>query len=117
MIVTDARPEVIEELNSMVEQGVTSFKCFLAYPGALMVDDDTLFAVMERAAGNGGLVMIHAENDGCVRWLTEKLLDSGRHGMKYHGVARNRVGEREATYRAIAFSELIDVPITGMPVP
>ena len=59
----------------------------------------------------GAMVMIHAENDGCVRWLTDKLLDGGKTGMKFHGVARSRVGEREATYRAIAFSELLDVPI------
>ncbi|MCW2927528.1 MAG: dihydropyrimidinase, partial [Thermoleophilia bacterium] len=77
MIVTDARPEVIEELDSMVEKGVTSFKLFHAYPGALMVDDDTLFAVMERAAGNVGLVMIHEENGHVIDKLVKRAEAAG----------------------------------------
>ena len=111
LIVGDPSAQVLgQELPALVHDGCTSLKIFLTYD-KLVLSDYEVLEVLAFAQREGAMVMIHAENDGCVRWLTEKLLDSGRRGMKYHGVARNRVGEREATYRAIAFSELIDVPI------
>ena len=84
MIITDARPEVIEEMDSMVEQGVTSFKLFLAYPGVFMVDDDTLFAVMEKAASNGGLVMMHCENGHVIDTLVKRANDEGNTSPGWH---------------------------------
>ena len=111
MIVTDARPEVIEELDSMVEQGVTSFKCFLAYPDALMVDDDTLFAVMERAAGNGGLVMIHAENGHVIDTLVKRAVAAGDTRPGFHYRTRPATLEGESTERAIALAKVADAPL------
>jgi dihydropyrimidinase len=111
MIVTDARPEVIEELDSMVEQGVTSFKCFLAYPDALMVDDDTLFAVMERAAGNGGLVMIHAENGQVIDTLVKRAVAAGDNRPGFHYRTRPSALEGESTERAIALAKVADSPL------
>ena len=78
----------------MVEQGVTSFKLFLAYPGALMVDDDTLFAVMERAAANGGLVMIHAENGHVIDTLVQASARRGQHSPRGGTTARARPRSR-----------------------
>lgn len=111
MIVTDARPEVIEELDSMVEQGVTSFKCFLAYPDALMVDDDTLFAVMERAASNGGLVMIHAENGQVIDTLVKRAEAAGDTRPGFHYRTRPSALEGESTERAIALAKVADSPV------
>jgi dihydropyrimidinase len=111
MIVTDARPEVIEELDSMVDQGVTSFKCFLAYPDALMVDDDTLFAVMERAAGNGGLVMIHAENGHVIDTLVKRANAEGNTSPGWHWRTRPSTLEGESTERAIALAKVADAPL------
>src|SRR5918993_838764 len=63
MAVTDLREGgTLEELASLPDQGVTSYKLFMAYKGALMVDDETLFRTMEVAAETGALVMVHAEN-------------------------------------------------------
>ncbi|MCW2923836.1 MAG: phenylhydantoinase [Thermoleophilia bacterium] len=111
MIVTDARPEVIEELDSMVEQGVTSFKCFLAYPDALMVDDDTLFAVMERASANGGLVMIHAENGQVIDTLVKRAVAAGDTRPGFHYRTRPAALEGESTERAIALAKVADAPV------
>ena len=55
-----------DELASLPEQGVTSYKLFMAYKGALQVDDETLFKSMEVAAGSGALVMVHAENGDAI---------------------------------------------------
>ncbi len=111
MIVTDARPEVIEELDSMVEQGVTSFKLFLAYPGVFMVDDDTLFAVMERASRNGGLVMMHCENGHVIDTLVKRANDEGNTSPGWHYRTRPSTLEGESTERAIALAKVADAPL------
>src|SRR5439155_5155202 len=56
----------LEELAGLPDQGVTSYKLFMAYKGALMVDDETLFKTMEVAADTGALVMVHAENGDAI---------------------------------------------------
>src|ERR1041384_6711247 len=56
--ITDARPEVVAEMDQCVKEGVTSFKVFMAYKGALMVDDEQFLAVLEQTGKTGGLVMV-----------------------------------------------------------
>ncbi|MBC7461771.1 MAG: dihydropyrimidinase [Thermoleophilia bacterium] len=111
MIVTDARPEVIEELDSMVAQGVPSFKLFLAYPGVFMVDDDTLFAVMERAKGNGGLVMMHCENGVVIDHLVQRAIADGNTSPGWHYRTRPATLEGESTERAIALAKVAGAPL------
>lgn len=111
MVVTDARPEIVSELDSMVEQGVTSFKCFLAYPGALMVDDDALFAVMEQAAVNGGLVLIHAENGQVIDTLVQRAVNRGHTRPGYHYRTRPSALEGESTQRAIALAKVANAAL------
>jgi dihydropyrimidinase len=111
MIITDARPEVIEEMDSLVEQGVPSFKLFLAYPGVFMVDDDTLFSVMERAAGNGGLVMMHCENGNVIDTLVKRANDEGNTTPGWHYRTRPSTLEGESTERAIALAKVADAPL------
>jgi dihydropyrimidinase len=106
MIVTDARPEVIDEMESMVEQGVTSFKLFLAYPGVLMVDDDTLHAVMEKAAKLDALVMMHCENGQVIDRLVQRAIAEKNLSPGWHWRTRPSVLEGESTQRAIALSKL-----------
>ena len=67
----------LEELASLPEQGVTSYKLFMAYKGALMVDDETLFKTMQVAAETGALVMVHAENGDAIDVLVKKALAAG----------------------------------------
>ena len=68
----------LEELASLPDQGITSYKLFMAYKGALMVDDETLFKTMEVAAETGALVMVHAENGDAIDVLVKKALAEGK---------------------------------------
>lgn len=111
LIVGDPTPEVLSrELPILIERGCTSFKIFLTYEG-LKLDDYEVLNVLELARKEGVLVMVHAENDACVRWLTDRLLSMGKSGLRYHVTAHPEIGEREATFRAISFAELVETPI------
>ena len=79
MAVTDLREGgTLEELASLPDQGVTSYKLFMAYKGALMVDDETLFRTMQVAAETGALVMVHAENGDAIDVLVKEALAARR---------------------------------------
>jgi dihydroorotase-like cyclic amidohydrolase len=78
MAVTDLREGgTLEELATLPDQGVTSYKLFMAYKGALMVDDETLFKTMQVAADTGALVMVHAENGDAIDVLVKEALAAG----------------------------------------
>jgi dihydropyrimidinase len=111
LIVGDATPEVLgRELPELIEQGCTSIKLYLTYEG-LKLDDYEVLSVLELARREGVMVMVHAENDACIRWLTDRLLELRKTGLRHHVTAHPDIGEREAAYRAISFAELIDTPI------
>jgi dihydropyrimidinase len=107
MAVTDLREGgTLEELASLPDQGVTSYKLFMAYKGALMVDDETLFRTMEVAAETGALVMVHAENGDAIDVLVKEALAEGKTEPKYHALTRPPETEGEATNRAIQLSKV-----------
>jgi dihydropyrimidinase len=111
LIVGDPSPEVLrKELPELIEEGCTSIKIFLTYEG-LKLDDYEVLNVLEFARQEGVLVMVHAENDECIRWLTERLIEQRKTALRYHVTAHSEIGEREATFRAISFSELVGTPI------
>lgn len=111
LIVGDPTPAVLtRELPQLIEQGCTSIKIYLTYEG-LRLDDYEVLTLLELARREGVLVMVHAENDACIRWLTDRLLEQRRTALKYHVTSHPEIGEREATFRAISFAELIDTPI------
>ncbi len=110
LIITDANPAVIAELPAMIEQGYTSFKIYMTYE-ALKLSDHHILDVLDAARGLGAISMIHAENDDCINWLTERLKKQGKIAPRYHALAHSPIGEREATHRAISLAELVDVPI------
>jgi dihydropyrimidinase len=95
-----------EDLARLVDQGITSFKLFLAYPGTLMVDDETMFLTMQVAAAAGALVMVHAENGGAIQALVAQALAAGHVEPKWHAATRPPLTEAEATSRAIDLAEL-----------
>src|SRR3954453_7799874 len=85
MAVTDLKQGgTLDELASLPDQGITSYKLFMAYKGALMVDDETLFRTMEVAARTGALVMVHAENGDLIDVLVRQALEAGNTEPKYH---------------------------------
>ncbi len=111
LIVGDPTPEVLtQELPELIEQGCTSIKLYLTYEG-LKLDDYEVLSVLELARREGVMVMVHAENDACIRWLTDRLLEMRKTELRYHVTAHPEIGEREAAYRAISFAELLDTPI------
>ena len=101
----------LEELASLPEQGITSYKLFMAYKGALMVDDETLFRTMEVAAKTGALVMVHAENGDVVDILVREALEAGHTEPLYHALTRPPEAEGEATNRAIQLAHLAGAPL------
>lgn len=111
LIVSDPSPQVLsEELPALIREGFTSFKVYMTYDD-LKLTDRQILEVMEVARREGALVMVHAENSDAIAWLTDRLLAAGRSAPRYHADSRPAPVEREATHRAITFSELVDVPI------
>ncbi len=109
--VTDAPPAVIDEIPSLLEEGVTSLKLFMAYKGSLQVDDATLYKAMEKAKEAGMLIMVHAENGDVIAELVQQHLKEGKTAPQYHATSRPSALEGEATGRAIALSGLTGAPL------
>jgi dihydropyrimidinase len=112
MIVTELEDAGLEDMDRLVrDEGVTSFKLFMAYPGVFMVDDQTIFRALKRTGANGGLICMHAENGGVIDELVKEALRRGDTAPKFHALTRPPTAEGEATGRAIALSEMAGVPI------
>jgi dihydropyrimidinase len=111
LIVSDPTERVLtEELPRLIAAGCTSFKIYMTYDD-LKLNDRQILETLAVARREGAMVMIHAENTDCIAWLTDQLLAAGHTAPKFHAATRPLLVEREATHRAIALSELIDVPI------
>ena len=111
MIILDLPDSRLPEVDDMVKQGVTSFKMFMAYPGAVMVDDDTIFKAMVRASNNGALVCLHAEHGHMIDVLVKGALAAGNTAPKFHASTRPAIAEAEATHRAIRMAEVAGAPV------
>lgn len=111
MAVTDLRPEVMDEIPSLVDEGVTSLKLFMAYKNVFQIDDTTLFKTMQKAAEHGMIVMVHAENGDVEATLTPALLAAGKTDPKYHAASRPPEIEGEATNRAVTMAGLTGCPL------
>ena len=109
--VTDLNDKVMDELPQMVKAGVTSFKCFLAYKGALMIDDGALLQVLQKANKSGALVMIHAENGDVIDVLVKDALAKKQTAPKYHALTRPPEAEGEATGRGITIARMAGAPL------
>ncbi len=111
LIVSDPTPQVLnEELPELIREGYTSFKIYMTYDD-LKLNDRQILNVLSVAREEGAMVMMHAENSDCIAWLSERLLTAGKTAPRYHAASRPMLVEREATHRAIALAELVDVPI------
>jgi dihydropyrimidinase len=97
--VTDARPEVIEEVKKAIhEYGTPSFKIFLFYD--FRVDDYTMIRLLEETRKHGGLVQVHAESFDMIRRLNEQFAAAGTLTPIYHARAHAMLAEEEAVDRA-----------------
>ncbi|MGR3838692.1 MAG: amidohydrolase family protein, partial [Cognatishimia sp.] len=112
MAVTWWGEQVFNDMQTVVQQrGINTFKHFLAYKGALMVNDDELFASFNRLSELGAIAMVHAENGDVVAELTAKLIAAGNTGPEGHAYSRPSQVEGEATNRAIMIADMAGVPL------
>ncbi len=111
MAVTWWGEKVWDEMADSVKAGITSFKHFMAYKGALMVNDDEMFQSFRRVGDLGGIALVHAENGDVVAELTARLLAEGNTGPEGHAYSRPPQVEGEATNRAIMIADMAGVPL------
>jgi dihydropyrimidinase len=112
MAITWWGEQVFNEMQSVVRQkGINTFKHFMAYKGALMVNDDEMFASFQRCAELGALPLVHAENGDVVADLQARLLAAGNNGPEAHAYSRPPQVEGEATNRAIMIADMAGVPL------
>ncbi|WP_117191670.1 dihydropyrimidinase [Rhizobium terrae] len=112
MSVTWWGEQVFNEMKAVVlNHGINTFKHFMAYKGALMVNDDEMFASFQRCAELGALPLVHAENGDVVAAMQTKLMDEGNDGPEAHAYSRPASVEGEATNRAIIIADMAGVPL------
>ncbi|MCL6100342.1 MAG: dihydropyrimidinase [Bacteroidetes bacterium] len=111
MIITDLPEADLGDMSDMVREGVTSFKLFMAYPNALMVDDATIFRAMRHTASSGSLICMHAENGNVIDLIVQKALAEGKTAPIYHALTRPTTAEAEAVNRTIALSQMAGAPV------
>lgn len=112
MSVTWWGEQVFNDMKTIVqEKGINTFKHFMAYKGALMVNDDEMFASFSRCAELGALPLVHAENGDVVAAMQQKLMDEGNNGPEGHAYSRPASVEGEATNRAIIIADMAGVPL------
>ncbi|HEY3228999.1 MAG TPA: dihydropyrimidinase [Roseiflexaceae bacterium] len=109
--ITDLPDNIMDEIQKCPDYGVTSLKLFMAYKGALMVDDATLFRAMEQAAKHRLLICVHAENGDAIDILVKQAIAAGNLEPKYHALTRPPELEAEATNRAIRLAEVAGAPL------
>jgi dihydropyrimidinase len=111
LIVGDVTDQALKEMDIAMENGVSSFKMFMAYPGVFYSTDGEIFQAMQKAAENGSTIMMHAENGIAIDVLVKQALERGETDPIYHGLTRPPILEAEATHRAIKLAELAGCPI------
>ena len=111
LVVTDPTAQVLgQELPSLVAAGYSSVKIFMTYEGLRLYDDEIL-STLDAARSLNATVMVHCENEDAIRFLVEKHQAANKLAPKYHATTRPVAAEREATHRALALAEIVDVPI------
>jgi dihydropyrimidinase len=111
LIISDPTEQVLgQELPALIRDGYTSFKVYMTYD-LLRLNDRQMLDILALARREGAMVMVHAENHDMIQWLADRLLAHGQSQPRYHAVSHARIAEGEATNRAIALAELLDVPL------
>ena len=111
MITGDINDQTLKEMELLIQEGVTSFKMFMAYPGVFYSDDGQILRAMQKAAEDGATICMHAENGIAIDVLVGQALDRGETDPIYHGIVRKSILEGEATHRAIKLAELTGVQL------
>ena len=110
-ILSDVQDSSLTAMDELITEGVTSFKLFMAYKGVFLSDDGQIVKAMQRAASNGSMIMMHAENGSVIDLLVQQSLAAGNTSPLYHGLTRPWQAEEEATHRAIMLANLTGAPL------
>ena len=110
-IIGEVNKDSLDAMDKLMDEGVSSFKLFMAYPGVFYSDDAQIYKAMRKAADTGLLSMMHAENGPAIDAMVEELLAQGKTDPYYHGVARAWQMEEEATHRAIMLANVTNAPL------
>ena len=113
MILGDVTDEALKAMDELVrDEGVTSFKLFMAYPGVFYSDDAQILRAMQSASNNGATIMMHAENGIAIDVLAAQAVERGDTDPVHHGIVRRSALEGEATNRAIVLADVAgNVPL------
>jgi len=111
MAVTDFNDDTKKEIKTFIEQyGITSFKTFMAYKGALMIDDRQMIGLMEEVKKNGGMINVHATNGDMIDYLVQKHRNEGKLSPLYHYLSQPEVTEAEAAERFVDMANYTGCP-------
>ncbi|GAA2174345.1 dihydropyrimidinase [Agrococcus versicolor] len=110
-IVGGVDDDSLRAMRGLVDEGISSFKLFMAYPGVFYSDDAQILKAMQVSAETGLMTMMHAENGPAIDVIAEQLVAQGRQGPYFHGIARAWQMEEEATHRAIMLANYAGAPL------
>ena len=112
MILGGVDDDALKAMDQLVDhEGITSFKLFMAYPGVFYSDDGQILRAMQKAANNGAMIMMHAENGIAIDVLAAQALSRGDTDPVWHGRTRPPALEGEATNRAIVLAGVAGAPV------
>ncbi len=111
MTITDPRPEVLDEIPTMLDAGIRTIKVLMAYKGSFMIDDEALFRIMQVCARHNMLLLAHAENGHAEYEIRQSILQAGGTAPRFHADSRPWQIEAEATERVLTFAELTGCPL------
>ncbi|MEA9986646.1 MULTISPECIES: dihydropyrimidinase [Subtercola] len=110
-ILSDVQDSSLTAMDELLNEGVSSFKLFMAYKGVFLSDDGQIVKAMQRASENGSLMMMHAENGSVIDLLVQQAIERGDTSPYFHGTTRPWQTEEEATHRAIMLANLTGAPL------
>ena len=110
-IVGGVDDDSLAAMPGLIDEGITSFKLFMAYPGVFYSDDAQVLKAMQVSRDTGLLTMMHAENGPAIDVLAAQLVEEGKTDPYFHGIARAWQMEEEATHRAIMLANLTGAPL------
>jgi dihydropyrimidinase len=110
-ILSDVQDSSLVAMDELLNEGVSSFKLFMAYKGVFLSDDGQILKAMQKASSNGSMIMMHAENGSVIDVIVQQLIAEGKTDPYFHGISRPWQAEEEATHRAIMLANLTGAPL------
>lgn len=110
-ILSDVQDSSLVAMDELIDEGVSSFKLFMAYKGVFLSDDGQILRAFQKGAANGAMMMMHAENGAVIDVLVKQALEAGNTSPFWHGKTRPWQAEEEATHRVIMIADLTGAPL------